>query len=92
MSDYHEGPGFVRVERDRVVLYCPAGHFVQSCLMRDWAGSRQEAAWGVEPVRCCGTLPGATVKRVDIFGAVHDTHRTEADLNGWREKQGALFS
>lgn len=33
----------------------------------------------------------ATVKRVDIFGQVHDTHATEAELNGWRSSQGMLL-
>lgn len=32
-----------------------------------------------------------TVKRKNIFGEVEDTNQTEAELNGWRESQGALF-
>lgn len=40
--------------------------------------------------RCEGCRP-PTVKRIDIFGVVHDTHATEAELNGWRPSQGALL-
>ena len=32
-----------------------------------------------------------TVKRVDIFGTVIDTYQTEAELNGFRAKQGRLI-
>lgn len=33
----------------------------------------------------------STVKRVDLWGAVTDTHQTEAELNGFRATQGALL-
>ena len=32
-----------------------------------------------------------TVKRPDLFGAVHETHMTESELNGWRPSQGRLI-
>lgn len=32
-----------------------------------------------------------TVKRLDIFGQVHDTYQTESELNGWRPSQGRLL-
>lgn len=32
-----------------------------------------------------------TVKRPDLFGAVHDTYQTERELNGIRETNGRLF-
>jgi hypothetical protein len=31
-----------------------------------------------------------TVKRADLFGNVVDTHKTEAELNGFRATQGKL--
>lgn len=33
----------------------------------------------------------ATVKRPDLFGTVHDTHATEAELNGYQPEQGRMF-
>lgn len=32
-----------------------------------------------------------TVKKVDLFGTVHDTYQTEAELNGWRPTQAPLW-
>lgn len=32
-----------------------------------------------------------TVKRATLWGDVHDTHQTETELNGWRERQGRLL-
>ena len=32
-----------------------------------------------------------TVKRLDIFGKVTDTYRTEAEHNGYHEEQGRLL-
>lgn len=42
----------------------------------------------------CGPLcpiEPASVKRPDLFGNVNDTYQTEAELNGWRQKQGSLL-
>ena len=33
----------------------------------------------------------ATVKRVDLYGNVVDTHQTEAELNGFRPSQGRML-
>lgn len=44
-----------------------------------------EPTWVLSPSRL------ETVKRIDLFGTVHDTFRTEAELNGWRAAQGRLF-
>ena len=56
---------------------------------------RESAAGGVcvgcRVVREAGGERPPTVKRVDIFGVVHDTHATEAELNGWRPKQGRML-
>jgi len=35
---------------------------------------------------------GTTVKRPDLFGNVHDTYQTEAELNGFRPTQGDLLA
>lgn len=32
-----------------------------------------------------------TVKRLDMFGAVTDTHQTETELNGWKPTQCKLL-
>ncbi len=32
-----------------------------------------------------------TVKRADLFGNVTNTHQTEGEVNGWRERQYVLF-
>lgn len=38
-----------------------------------------------------GKVHPMTVKRIDIFGNIEDTFQTEQELNGWRERQQALF-
>lgn len=42
------------------------------------------------PAAPAASLP-PTVKKLDIFGNVIDTYQTEAELNGWKAKQGRLI-
>ena len=37
----------------------------------------------VDVCECPCAAPTRTVKALDVFGEVHDTGRTEAQLNGW---------
>ncbi len=55
---------------------------------------RQKTRWRApeRPLEASTPQPERqTVKRVDIFGTVTDTYQTEAELNGIRASQGALF-
>lgn len=57
----------------------------------------QAAAFFVVPSECdareryAEAVERMTVKRPDLFGNVKDTYQTEAELNGWRVKQGSLL-
>lgn len=42
-TDYHEGPGRIKVFGDTVCQMCPQGHVLQSMPLSDWAKSRLEA-------------------------------------------------
>lgn len=50
-------------------------------------GSVEMARHGAICIDCSPTtvVHPFTVKRVDIFGVVTDTHATEGELNGWRD-------
>ena len=44
------------------------------------------------PDEIAALMRAETVKRVDMFGVLTDTYATEAELNGFRPEQGALFA
>lgn len=77
-------------------ISCGRGHSYNVTLhvtIVDYADHRFGVVGIIDPSRH-GILLGSqpeTVKALDIFGVVHDTHATEAELNGWHAQQGALL-
>lgn len=53
--------------------------------------SFREAGAAVGGTRRPSPAPTETVKRADLFGNITDTHRTEAELNGFRPTQGKML-
>lgn len=68
--------------KNGVCIWCDCGH--------------DEAMAALPPIEAPSvqvpvTIEAPTVARVALDGTVTDTQATEAELNGWRASQGALF-